>query len=748
MFYKVKIIYYFFFLILLPLNLNLKAEVLDRIIINGNKRVSDETIILYGKIKIKEDINEQKVNEIISNLNSTNFFEDINVELKNKTLILNLKEYPILNQLLIVGEPSKKLSEEIKKNLTLKEKSSFIKSNLVKDVDIIKKLYSSAGYNFVKVETKVNRINDEKFDLMIEIDRGKKTKISSIKFIGDKKIKDKKLRDIVASEEDRFWKFISRNTNFNQRLIDLDVRLLKNFYKSIGYYDVTISSNSAEINDQENINLIYSIDAGTRYTIDKITTNVDPVFNNELFFPLKKSYEKLIGKYYSPFEIKNILEDIDEIIDKNNLQFVEHNVEEEVLEKTISIKFNIFEGKRELVERINITGNNITNESVIRAELLLDEGDPFTNLNLDKSVSKLKARRIFRNVTPEVLEGSRKNLKLININVEEMPTGEISAGAGIGTEGGSFEASVSENNWLGEGKKLDFNISTDSESLSGTINYTDPNYNFLGNSLNYFVSSTENDKPDQGYENTLFAAGINTSFEQFKDIYTNLGVSVSHDDLTTLDSASANLKKQSGSFSELLGSYGITKDTRNRAFMPTSGSIVSFNQSLPIFADKQAISNTFRATKYKSITNDVVGAGKLYLSAINGMGEDDVRISKRKSLSSKRLRGFERNKVGPVDGSDHIGGNYVAALNFEATLPNLLPEAYKTDVGLFLDFGNVWGVDYDDSIDESNEIRSSTGLAASWLSPIGPLSFVFSTNLSKADTDKTESFNFNLGTTF
>ena len=329
-----------------------------------------------------------------------------------------------------------------------------------------------------------------------------------------------------------------------------------------------------------------------------------------------------------------------------------------------------------------------------------------------------------------------------------MPTGEISAGAGIGTEGGSFEASVSENNWLGEGKKLDFNISTDSESLSGTINYTDPNYNFLGNSLNYFVSSTENDKPDQGYENTLFAAGINTGFEQFKDIYTNLGVSVSHDDLTTLDSASANLKKQSGSFSELLGSYGITKDTRNRAFMPTSGSIVSFNQSLPIFADKQAISNTFRATKYKSITNDVVGAGKLYLSAINGMGEDDVRISKRKSLSSKRLRGFERNKVGPVDGSDHIGGNYVAALNFEATLPNLLPEAYKTDVGLFLDFGNVWGVDYDDSIDESNEIRSSTGLAASWLSPIGPLSFVFSTNLSKADTDKTESFNFNLGTTF
>ena len=467
-----------------------------------------------------------------------------------------------------------------------------------------------------------------------------------------------------------------------------------------------------------------------------------------MFFPLKKSYEELIGNYYSPFAIKDILEDIDEIIDRNNLQFVEHNVEEEVLEKTISLKFNIYEGKRELVERINIIGNNITNESVIRAELLLDEGDPFTSLNLNKSISKLKARRIFRNVTPEVLEGSQKNLKLININVEEMPTGEISAGAGIGTNGGSFEATISENNWLGEGKKLDFNISTDSESLSGKINFTDPNYNFLGNSLNYFVSSTQNDKPDQGYENTLLSAGINTGFEQFKDIYTNFGVSVSHDDLRTLDSASASLKKQSGSFSELLGSYGLTKDTRNRAFMPTSGSIISFDQSLPIFADKQAISNTFRVTKYKSLTDDVVGAGKLYLSSINGIGEDDVRLSKRKSLSTRRLRGFEKNKVGPIDGTDHIGGNYVAAVNFEASLPNLLPETYKTDIGLFLDFGNVWGVDYDSSIDDSNKIRSSTGVAANWLSPIGPLSFVFSTNLSKADTDKTESFNFNLGTTF
>ena len=178
--------------------------------------------------------------------------------------------------------------------------------------------------------------------------------------------------------------------------------------------------------------------------------------------------------------------------------------------------------------------------------------------------------------------------------------------------------------------------------------------------------------------------------------------------------------------------------------MPTSGSITSFGQSLPIYADKSFIANSFTYSTYKTLTEDVVGAGKIYLATINGVGSDDVRLSKRKGLSNRRLRGFERNKVGPVDGKDHVGGNYAAALNFETNLPNLLPESSNTDVSLFLDFGNVWGVDYDSSIDDSNKIRSSTGVMASWMSPIGPMTFILSQNLSKADTDETESFNFQL----
>ena len=182
--------------------------------------------------------------------------------------------------------------------------------------------------------------------------------------------------------------------------------------------------------------------------------------------------------------------------------------------------------------------------------------------------------------------------------------------------------------------------------------------------------------------------------------------------------------------------------------MPTSGSIIGFTQTVPVYADKNFISNTFSLSKYLSFSENVVFANKYYISTIDGLSNDDVRLNKRKNLSSKRLRGFKKGKIGPKDGKDHVGGNYAAATNLEMNLPKLLPDSTNLDLGLFLDAGNVWGVDYDDTINESNKIRSSTGVIANFNSPIGPMSFVFSQNLSKASTDQTEAFNFQLGTTF
>ena len=342
------------FISVLSITTFLNAAVIKKIEIDGNKRISNETIKIYGNIKANKDYSEKDLNKILENLYSTNFFKNVNVKIIGDTLKVQLEEYSVINELIILGEETKKYVAEIKKLMSLKQKDSFIESNLSKDIEIIKKLYASLGFNFVKVETKIREIDTSSLDLVIEIAKGNRSKIQEIKFTGDKKIRERRLRDVIASEEDKFWKFISRNTNFSQNLIELDKRLLTNYYKSIGYYDVNITSDSAEIKENGNVIITYSIDSGQKYFIKKITTNVDPVFDKNIFFPLNNKYQKVIGTNYSPFKIKKLLEEIDDLILKNNLQFVEHNVQEIVSGNSIDIKFNIFEAEKVLIERINI----------------------------------------------------------------------------------------------------------------------------------------------------------------------------------------------------------------------------------------------------------------------------------------------------------------------------------------------------------------------------------------------------------
>jgi len=207
------------------------------------------------------------------------------------------------------------------------------------------------------------------------------------------------------------------------------------------------------------------------------------------------------------------------------------------------------------------------------------------------------------------------------------------------------------------------------------------------------------------------------------------------------------MKKQAGNFTELTLGYGIEKDNRDRPFMPTSGSVVSFHQELPLYSDQASIYNAIYYTKYHSFTENVIGALKFYGANIIAV-EDDVRLSKRLHISSRRLRGFESQKVGPKDGADYVGGNYATALNFEAALPNLLPESTQTDIAVFMDMGNLWSVDYDSSINDSSGIRSSVGVSSNVYTAVGPLSFIFALPMTKESTDTTQTFKFQIGTSF
>jgi len=747
---KRKIFKFCFFVFLAFAFSSANAEVLKKLEIIGNSRISNETIKVYGEIEINRDYSDDDLNTVIKRLYDTRFFSNISTSFSNGVLRINVEENPIIDSIIIEGEKAKKYKKAILQMLALKEKSSYIESDITQDVQIIKNFYKSLGYYTAEVVANIRELGDDKnrINLIYSIEKGVRNKISKVYFIGDKgKARDKRLRDVITSEEARFWKVLSRNIYLNPDRIELDKRLLKNYFLGLGYYNVQVLSSSVELKNESNVELTFSINAGQRFRIKKLSTDIAPVFDKTIFKNLSSEFNKFAGEYYSPFKIEKILNKIDQIIDNNRLQFVRHSVSETLDKDGVDIVFKIFEGRKIQIERVNIVGNTVTNDSVIRSELLIDEGDPYSDVKVEQSISRLKARNIFKEVKYKLIDGSSKDLKVMEIKVEEKPTGEIAAGAGVGTEGTSFSFSLKENNYLGKGLGVDASLDMTEHSVRGGLSMQDPNFRNSGNLVWGGLTNTKTDRPDSGYENTLTQFDLGTKFEHLTDLYVSPGITLAFDELKVTESASSSMKKQAGNFTELTFGYGIEKDNRDRSFMPTSGSVVSFHQGLPLYSDQASIYNAIYYSKYHLFTENVIGALKFYGANVIAI-EDDVRLSKRLHIPSRRLRGFESHKVGPKDGVDYVGGNYATALNFEAALPNLLPEATQTDIAVFMDIGNLWGVDYDSSINDSSGIRSSVGISSNVYTPIGPLSFVFAQPITEESTDVTQTFKFQIGTSF
>jgi outer membrane protein insertion porin family len=745
-----KIFRFCFFVFLSFVSGSANAEMLKKLEIIGNSRISNETIKVYGEIEINKDYSDDDLNTVIKRLYDTRFFSDISTSFSNGILKINVKENPIIDSIIIEGEQTEKYKKAILKMLALKEKSSYIESDINQDVQTVKNFYKFLGYYTAEVTAYIQELGDDKntINLIYSIEKGVRNKISKVYFIGDKgKARDKRLRDVITSAEARFWKVLSKNIYLNPERIELDKRLLKNYFLNLGYYNVEVLSSSVELKNESNVELTFSINAGQRFRIKKLSTDIAPVFDKTIFKNLSSEFNKFAGEYYSPFKIQKILKTIEQIIDSNRLQFVQHSVSETLDKDGIDIVFKIFEGRKIQIERVNIIGNTVTNDSVIRSELLVDEGDPYSDVKVEQSISRLKARNIFKKVEYKLNDGSSKDLKVMEIKVEEKPTGEIAAGAGIGTEGTSFSFSLKENNYLGKGLGVDASLGATEHSLRGGISIEDPNFRNSGNLVWGGFTNTKTDRPDSGYENTLTKFDLGTKFEHFTNLYVSPNITLAFDDLKVTDTASSSMKKQAGNFTELKFGYGIEKDNRDRSFMPTSGSLVSFHQGLPLYSDQASIYNSFYYTKYHLFTENVIGALKFYGANVIAI-EDDVRLSNRLHIPSRRLRGFESHKVGPKDGVDYVGGNFATALNFEAALPNLLPESTQTDIGIFMDMGNLWSVDYDSSINDSNGIRSSVGISSNVYTPIGPLSFVFALPMTKESTDTTQTFKFQIGTSF
>ena len=724
------------------------SEIINKIEILGNDRISSETIKMFTKINIGESINDKDVNEILKRVYDSTFFEDVKVSIKENTLKIVVLENPLVENVEIKGPKAKKIVEELKKNLQVKARTSYNEISFLKDKKKITEILKQKGYFFSKVDVIVENLSDNKVNLIYNVDIGDKAKIKKITFIGDKIFKDRKLRSIIVSEEYKFWKFISGKKYLNQNLISLDERLLKNFYLNKGFYNVKINSSFARLINDTEFELIYNIIPNKRYSFNQISLKLPLDFEQKNFDDLNNFFGKLKGKQYSLFTIEKILDEIDRIILDKEYKTLESKVDESVYEDKIDLTFTISEGEKYSIERINIYGNNITQENVIRNQLLIDEGDEFNSILTAKSINNIKALNIFKSVNSEIIDNDDRS-KIIDITIEEKATGEIMAGAGVGTDGTSFSFAVKENNYLGRGIGLTSELTVSEETIKGQLRVKNPNYKNSDKSVNFNVQSLETDRlTDSGYKTNKTGFGFGTSFEYQDDVIIGIGQDSFYEKIDTNSSASTRQKAQAGNYWDTFLNVDLDYDKRNQKYKTSDGFRSFYAVNLPVISENNSLTNTYIFSFFEELYQDNVTKLSFYAKSSTSLTNDDIKLSERIFLPGHRLRGFVSGGVGPKDGNDFIGGNYASSVNFQTSIPQLLPNIQNMDVSMFLDAGNVWGVDYDSSLSDTNKIRSSIGIGVDWFTLVGPLSVSFSHPISKVDTDRTETFKFNLGTTF
>ena len=742
-----KITILFLFLIT-SFNTFLKAEIVSKISIEGNKRISTETIKMFSGVSEKDDLSDNDLNLILKNLYDSNFFELVSIKLENNTLTITVKENPIIQNISYEGIKSENLLLDLKKNVIIKSRSSFNEIILKKDKERITEFLKNLGYYFSKIDISIEKLEDNKINLTYNISLGEKAKIKKISFIGNKIFKDKKLKSIILSEEYKSWKFLTGKKYLNEAMINFDKRLLKNFYLNKGFYNVVINSSYAKIIDNQEFELVFNIEANPKLFFGKLSLDLPTDFSKSNYENIEKFFNKLENEPYSLNRVEDILEKIEIITISEQYESVKATINENIEDNKINISFKIEETEKVFIEKINIYGNNITRESVVRNQIEIDEGDPFNQILYAKSLNNIKSLNFFETVDAEILDGSKFNSKIININVKEKATGEIFAGVGTGTSGSNLSFGIKENNYLGSGVLVDSNLSLSETRVKGNLLISNPNYKNSDKSLDLSLQSSVTDRLSSfGYKSNVTGFSVGTKFEYLDDL--NLGIATNNtiEKITVDSTASARQKTQEGNYFDSFLGLDFNYDKRNQKFQTTSGFFSNYGLNLPIISDTNTLTNSYIYKIFGELYENNVSTFSVLLKSSNSISGDDIKLSERLYVPGTKLRGFESGKIGPKDGSDFIGGNYVSSINATTTIPMFLENLQTVDIVLFADAANIWGVDYNNSLDK-NGIRSSIGVALDWLTPVGPLTFSLAQPITKEPTDIEETFRFNIGTSF
>ncbi len=722
----------------------------------GVERIEPATVLTYMDVRVGDPMDQGTMDKALKSLFATGLFADVTLRQKGRVLEVAVVENPVISQIVFEGN-AKIENDELMAEISLRPRQVFTRTRVQADVNRLYQIYQRNGRFSANIEPKVIKLDQNRVNLVFEINEGAVTDVKTIRFIGNRHFDDDRLRSEVSTRESRWYRFLSSDDRYDPDRVSFDQELLRRFYLSQGYADFRLVSAVAELShDRNHFFITFTVEEGERYRVKDIAINSALRHFDAAVLKPQVTFE--VGDWYDADEVTKSIDKFTDAL--GDLQFAFVSVRPEIKrnreEQTIDVTFAINETPRVFVERIDIRGNVRTLDKVVRREMDLVEGDPFNRSKLAHSEQNTRDLGYFETVTVTPLQGSAPDKTVLDVEVVEQSTGELSIGAGFSTTDGPLaDVAIRERNLLGRGQDLLLSSTIAGERTEFNFSFTEPYFLDRDFSAGVDLFHITRDLQDESsFDQRRTGGGLRFGYPLSDKWRQVLRYRLERNDITDVSaSASRFILDQEGQRVSSAISQRLTYDDRNSTLFPTSGLMGWVDTEFAgLGGDTDYLSGKVGASYYypvaeKWILNLLGEAG-----AIGSTGDNDIQINERFFLGGGSLRGFEPAGVGPRDiaTEDSLGGNYFYRGTAELTFPLGLPEEMGIKGHTFTDFGSLWELDDATGVNikDTNSVRAAAGIGISWRSPLGPIRVDFSAPYLDEEFDKTESFRFNFGTRF
>lgn len=749
-----------------------QAATSSSVVIEGAQRVERETILSYLQFTQGQPVNSASIDASIKALFQTGLFSDVSITERGGTVVVRVAENPLVN--LVNFEGNSEIDDEtLQKEVEVKERMIYTKARVQSDTQRVLTLYQSKGFYNVKVAPKLIRLADNRVNIAFVISENGKTEVQQITFTGNKSFRDGTLKGILITKEKSFWNPFLVNDTYDADRLQYDKELLRRHYLKNGFADVQIVSADARLTgDGKGFDINFVIEEGRRYTVADVAINVGDAKLDAT--GLTKVVKTGVGDTYNASKVDKSVENL--TLEASNQGFVfakvEPKVDRDPTKDKINITYNISEGTRAYIERIDITGNSRTRDEVIRRELRLYEGDAFNRTLIERARRRLTALDFFSKIDFKENPGSAPDKVVIDVNVTEKSTGSLTFTVGYSTTDAVIgSVALAERNLFGKGLQASINTSLSYTKQQINMSYTDPYFMGMPISAGFdlFASNIDN-TAYSSYSTWQVGGALRTGFRLDDYSALNFKYSLTYRDINGVDSAKASptvIASEGTSFKSALG-VNYQYDDLDNPLDPSSGFRGQLNTEVAgLGGSAQYAKAEVHAWYFLPLLDEqVVVKMEGNAGRIQALG-NEVSIQDRFFKGGDTFRGFTSSGVGPrqennAGGQDSIGGKTYAIGTLEAQFPLGLPEAFGISGEVFSDFGTVFdagsnpttggtagcGAGAGCSISDSMSLRAAIGAGMIWKSPFGPLRFEFAYPLLKQATDVTQNFRFSIGTRF